>query len=83
MISIVNEVHNNSAPGGEATQELPLWLMRLDQVATLLFTFNTVTLMLGMGAATYWKEVTNAKLCQYFILVPKVLNCPSVGLSPQ
>lgn len=50
--------NNSSAKEGATSQELPEWLVRLDQAATLLMTFNTITLMLGMGAATYWKEVT-------------------------
>lgn len=55
--SVAGDSYNGSATEEEAPQELPLWLLRLDQAATLLLTFNTVTLMLGMGAATYWKEV--------------------------
>lgn len=42
--------------------DLPQWLVGLDNAATLVMTANTVILMLGMGAATYWKEVTG---CPY------------------
>lgn len=38
--------------------DLPQWVVGLDNAATLVMTANTVILMLGMGAATYWKEVT-------------------------
>lgn len=54
--SVADDAYNSSATEEEGPQELPLWLVRLDQAAMLLFTFNTVILMLGMGATTYWKE---------------------------
>lgn len=53
---LYNSSNNSSAGEEETPQDLPEWLVRLDQAATLLMTFNTITLMLGMGAATYWKE---------------------------
>lgn len=56
---MADDAYNSSVTEEELPQELPLWLVRLDQAATLLFTFNTVILMLGMGATTYWKEVTS------------------------
>lgn len=43
---------------GMGEEELPEWVVGLDNAATLVMTANTVILMLGMGAATYWKEVT-------------------------
>ncbi|KAK4295894.1 hypothetical protein Pmani_031565 [Petrolisthes manimaculis] len=41
---------------GIREEELPRWVVELDNAATLIITANTVILMLGMGAATYWKE---------------------------
>lgn len=49
-------LNDSSAEEGQAPPELPEWLVKLDLATTLLMNFNTVTLMLGMGAATYWKE---------------------------
>lgn len=35
----------------------PVWEVVLDNVATVIMTVNTITLMLGMGSAIYWREL--------------------------
>ncbi|KAG7165378.1 Solute carrier family 10 member 6-like 1 [Homarus americanus] len=62
-------------------EEVPEWLVMLDHAVTLIMTCNTITLMLGMGAATYWKEIWHhlrrpwgcmiGVVCQ-FVLLPAV-----------
>ncbi|KAG0725450.1 Solute carrier family 10 member 6 [Chionoecetes opilio] len=76
--------HNSSGEERPTPHELPQWLVRLDQAAALLMTLNTVTLMLGVGAATYWKEFWDhlkrpwaclvGVACQFVLL-------PAVGFS--
>lgn len=60
---------------GQTPPELSEWMVNLDLAAALLMNFNTVTLMLGMGAATYWKEVTSLF---YHERVPSVDFCLSL-----
>ena len=35
----------------------PYWMNVLDKVSTIVMTLNVIFLMLGMGAATYLREV--------------------------
>ncbi|XP_068228709.1 uncharacterized protein [Palaemon carinicauda] len=54
------------------------WLVILDHTSAILMTCNTITLMLAMGAATYWREVWHhvkrpwgtlvGMICQFFFL---------------
>lgn len=54
------------------------WLVILDHTSAILMTCNTITLMLAMGAATYWREVWHhvkrpwgtlvGMVCQFFFL---------------
>lgn len=37
--------------------ERPEWMIIMDHASTIILTCNTITLMMGMGAATYWREV--------------------------
>lgn len=42
----------------------PDWVIIVDRVNTVINTFNVVILMLGMGAATYVKEVISNIACR-------------------
>ncbi|XP_047482739.1 solute carrier family 10 member 6-like isoform X2 [Penaeus chinensis] len=35
----------------------PEWMGIMDHASTIILTCNTITLMMGMGAATYWREM--------------------------
>ncbi|XP_037794001.1 solute carrier family 10 member 6-like [Penaeus monodon] len=37
--------------------ERPEWMIIMDHASTIILTCNTITLMMGMGAATYWREM--------------------------
>ncbi|XP_042876818.1 ileal sodium/bile acid cotransporter-like isoform X2 [Penaeus japonicus] len=43
--------------GNMTVNERPQWAIVLDNVATVIMTLNTITLMLGMGSAIYWREL--------------------------
>ena len=52
----------NSSMISNITVTRPYWHVVLDTTATGIMTVNTVSLMLGMGAATYWKDVSISKI---------------------
>ena len=39
-------------------EETEPWKIILDKAATAIMTMNTIGLMMGMGAATYWRDVS-------------------------
>lgn len=41
----------------DVNEERPEWMVIMDHASTIILTCNTITLMMGIGAATYWREV--------------------------
>ncbi|XP_042876814.1 solute carrier family 10 member 6-like isoform X2 [Penaeus japonicus] len=64
-------------------EERPEWMVIMDHASTIILTCNTITLMMGIGAATYWREMWHhlkrpwsciiGLICQFIIL-------PALGL---
>lgn len=41
----------------DVNEERPEWMVIMDHASTIILTCNTITLMMGIGAATYWREM--------------------------
>lgn len=58
-VMLVNSDHewNLTIPNNVTLPEKEEWVQILDKVLNIFLTINVIVIMLGMGAAIYWKEV--------------------------